>query len=182
MPIVTGALKLEKSFHVTGKALAWLKSYLFEREQRVVVNGQCSAWTPVLSGTPEGLLSPLLFACYVNDLPDAVRSDCLLFADDFKLYTRIDSFDDVRDLQADIDRLCQWSTAWQMNLNPAKCSVLSLTLRKKPIIGTYTIGSERIERVHEMRDLGVIIDEKLTFSAHIDVVMKKAKQGSGSSD
>ena len=99
------ALKLEKSYHVTGKALSWLKSYLLEREQRVVVNGQCSAWTPVPSGTPEGgLLSPLLFACYVNDLPDAVRSDCLLFADDFKLYARIDSFNDVRDLQADVTR------------------------------------------------------------------------------
>ena len=98
----------------------------------------CREW-PVLSvdssavrDARRGLLSPLLFACYVNDLPDAVRSDFLLFADDFKLYTRIDSFDDVRDLQADTDRLCQWSTAWQLKLNPAKCSVLSLTLRKSP--------------------------------------------------
>ena len=174
------AFKMEKSYHVTGKALSWLKSYLSEREQRVVVNGQCSAWAPVSSGAPEGgLLSPLLFACYVNDLPDVVRSDSLLFADDFKLYARIDSLDDVRDLQGDINRLCQWSAAWQLKLNPSKCKALSLTLRTKPIIGAYTIGGEEIERVHEMRDLGVTIDEKLTFGAHVDAALKKANRALG---
>ena len=132
------------------------------------------------SGTPEGgLLSPLLFACYVNDLSDVVRSDCLLFADDFKLYVRIDSFSEVHSLQADIDALCRWSAAWQLSLNPAKCKVLSLTLRTKPIIGAYTMGNEGIERVYEMRDLGVILDEKLTFSAHVDAVMKKANRALG---
>ena len=173
-------LKLERSYHVNGKALAWLKSYLSERAQRVVVNGQCSEWVHVPSGTPEGgLLSPLLFACYVNDLPNVIKSDCLLFADDFKLYARVDSFDDVRNLQADIDRLCQWSTTWQLRLNPAKCKTLSLTLRTKPITGVYTIAGASVERVHEMRDLGVVIDEKLTFGAHVDAVVKKANRALG---
>ena len=107
---------------MTGKALSWIKSYLSEREQRVVVNGQCSAWIPVPSGAPEeGLLSPLLFACFVNDLPSVVRSKCLLFADDFKLYARVDSLNDVRHQQADVDALCQQSAAWLLKLNPAKC-------------------------------------------------------------
>ena len=75
-----------------------------------------------------------------------VRSDSLLFADDFKLYARIDSLDDVRDLQGDINRLCQWSAAWQLKLNPSKCKALSLTLRTKPIIGAYTIGGEEISK------------------------------------
>ena len=83
--------KMEKSFNIHGTALSWLKSYLSGREQRVVVNGQCSSWVPVTSGTPEGgHLSPLLFACFINDLPDAViHSDCVIFADDCKLYRRV---------------------------------------------------------------------------------------------
>ena len=45
--------------------------------------GKCSQWAPVPSGNPEGgLISPLLFACYINDLPDCVQTDCVLFADD----------------------------------------------------------------------------------------------------
>ena len=174
------ALKLEKSYHVTGKALSWLKSYLSEREQRVVVNGRCSAWAPVLSGTPEGgVLSSLLFSCYVNDLPDVIRSKCLLFADDFKLYARVDSLEDVHSLQTDLDRLCQWSAAWQLKLNPSKCKILSLTLRTKPTIGVYTMENEAIERVHVMRDLGVMVDSKLTFSNHVDTMLKKANRALG---
>ena len=47
------------------------------------------------SGTPEGsLLSPLLFARYINDLPDAVSCNCLMFADDVKLYHRIERQED----------------------------------------------------------------------------------------
>ena len=60
-----------------------------------------------------------------------------------------------------------------------KCKVMSLTLRTKPIIGTYMIGIETIEKVHEMRDLGVILDEKLIFSTHVDAVLKKANRALG---
>ena len=41
------------------------------------------------------------------------------------------------------------------------------------------IGSETIENVHEMRDLGVILDEKLTFSTHVDAVLKKGNRALG---
>ena len=47
-------------------------------------------WTNVVSGTPEGsILSPLLFALYVNDLPEKIQTKCLLFADDVNLYHTI---------------------------------------------------------------------------------------------
>ena len=37
-----------------------------------------------------GLLSPLLFACFVNDLPETLYVDTLLFADDVKMYRQVD--------------------------------------------------------------------------------------------
>ena len=89
--------KLKTSFHVADKALAWCESYLTGREQRVIVNGQCSPWVSETSGTPEGSqLSPLLFALFINDLPDAVRADSVMFADDVKLYRPVDKCAECR--------------------------------------------------------------------------------------
>ena len=85
--------KLNNYYHLSGNAFEWCNSYLSEREQRVVVKGKCSQWVPVPSGTPEGgLLSPLLFACFINDLPDCAQTDCLMFADDVKLYIQQSRF------------------------------------------------------------------------------------------
>ena len=62
--------KLEHSFNISGCALQLFASYLENRQQRVVVNGQCSAWCRVASGTPErGVISALLFAMYVHQRP-----------------------------------------------------------------------------------------------------------------
>ena len=172
--------KLKNSFHITDKALSWCESYLAGREQRVIVNGRCSPWTPVTSGTPEGsLLSPLFFALYINDLPGAVHADCVMFADDVKLYRRVDQRSDTAHLQADLDRLHCWSKSWGLTLNPVKCKVLTLSLRRSPVIGTYLIDGTAIERVSVMRDLGVLLDEKLTFGPHIDSIVLKANKSLG---
>ena len=63
--------KLQNSYNISGSALKWFTSYLDNRKQRVVVNGKCSEWCRVTSGTPEGgLISPILFSLFINDLPD----------------------------------------------------------------------------------------------------------------
>ena len=56
--------------------------------QRVVLNGQCSSWVDIRAGVPQGsILGPLLFLIYVNDLPDGLKSECKLFADDTSLFS-----------------------------------------------------------------------------------------------
>ena len=87
----------------------------------MVVQGKCSDWVNVRSGTPEGgLLSPLLFACFVNDLPGAVVTDTLMFADDVKFFRRVDTAADVRSLHAELDKLYEWPNTWKLKLNPGK--------------------------------------------------------------
>ena len=172
--------KLERSFNVSGSAIQWLKSFLTDRKQRVTVNGRCSTWTSVRSGTPEGSqLSPLLFALFVNDLPDKIQTNILLFADDVKLYHKITCPLDSKLLQSDLNWLVTWSKDWNLNLNPSKCHSFRMTLKRNPVLSSYKIHSCDLQHVGKVRDLGVWLDTKLTFSAHIDFIAGKANRALG---
>ena len=88
------------SYGIVGKTLEWIKSFLTSRRQRVVVNGEVSGWSDVTSGVPEGsVLGPILFLCYINDLPPAIQNKVTVFADDTKIYSEVESVEDCRNLQ-----------------------------------------------------------------------------------
>ena len=66
------------------------QSFLTDRQQRVVLNGQHSKWAPVVAGVPQGsMLGPLLFLIYINDLPENLESSAKLFADDTSLFSTV---------------------------------------------------------------------------------------------
>ena len=172
--------KLQNSYNITDSALKWFISYLDNREQRVVVNGKCSEWCRVTSGTPEGgLISPILFSLYINDLSDGMSSRVLMFADDAKLFRKIACQSDAEVLQKDLNQLCKWSKTWMLKLNPSKCKSFRMTLKTKPLVTTYFIGNTTLEEVEHIRDLGVILDSKLTFSSHIENTVKKSNRALG---
>ena len=82
-------LKL-KAYGVEGELLSLLKSYLQNREQRVVLNGQTSEWKKVIYGIPQrSLLGPFLFLIYINDLPDGINLLCKIIADDAFLFAKV---------------------------------------------------------------------------------------------
>ena len=82
--------KLQVRFGISGKFLSILADFLYDRQQRVVVGGSCSALSSVTSGVIQGsVFGPLLFVLFIDDLPDLLSTfgvDCLLFADDSKVY------------------------------------------------------------------------------------------------
>ena len=99
---------------------------------RVCINGQFSNWAPVTSGIPQGsVLGPLLFVIYINDLPDDITSDIFLFADDTKIFNRIDSQEDANNLQANLTKLQDWSNKWLLKFHPGKCKVVDISIRDR---------------------------------------------------
>ena len=97
-----------ESYGITGKFLVWIKSFLSDREQCVVLNGCKFGWQKVLSGVPqESILGPLLFTIYVNDLPQSIASSVFMFADDTKLICPIHITNEHDHLQSDLNHLLQ---------------------------------------------------------------------------
>ena len=108
-------------YGIRGSTHKWISSWLSERSQKVVLDGQASDPVPVLSGVPQGsVLGPVLFLIFINDLPENIRSSVRLFADDCVLYRNIKSPIDCQILQDDLNSLAQWETDWQMKFNVAK--------------------------------------------------------------
>ena len=99
-----------------------IEEFLSNRRQRVVINGTKSEWSNVTSGVPQGsVLGPILFLVFVADITEVVESDMILFADDTKLYRKIESEEDSRILQRDIDNLYLWSKDYLMEFDKDKC-------------------------------------------------------------
>ena len=111
------ALKL-KYYGMEGKILDWINSFLFNRMQRVVLEGSISENVSVKSGVPQGsVLGHVLFLLYINDLPNSFTSKVWLFADDAIVYSEINSILDSQILQQDLDKLTLWEKTWLIEFN-----------------------------------------------------------------
>ena len=130
-----------------------IDSFLCFRQQRVVVNGVKSDWTPVLSGVgcPQGtVLGPLLFSLYINDTSSDLESEIRLFADDCVCYREIKDEEDTIKLQRDIDRLGSWVRKWGMRFQRVKCNMQVTRKQVKKIHASYTLEGTDLENVESI--------------------------------
>ena len=161
---------------IRGQFLNWIRNWLTDRKQRVVLNGDASSWKPVTSGVPQGsVLGPLLFLIFINDIDLAVDiAGGLLskFADDTKFVHRVDTLENRQKMQDGINKLNEWATLWQMTFNLGKCSILHLGHNNPR--HDYTMGGEKLGTVASEKDIGINIHESLKPSLHCAMAAKKA--------
>jgi len=95
---------------IGGEILKWVENWLSERKQRVVLGGEFSEWRDILSGVPQGsVLGSLLLIIYINDIDDQINSRLLKFADDTKIYFKVNSPENIERLREDLCKLVSWS-------------------------------------------------------------------------
>lgn len=131
------------------------------------------------SGVPQGShCGPVLFSLYCNDMIEAISDATVsMFADDSKLIKDIKSEDDVRALQRALNQLERWATRNKLIINVSKTYMMSYNDRG--FNTSYHLNHEKLKRVHQIRDLGVIFDSELTFRHHLEQLSLKVRRMMG---
>ena len=89
-------------FGFSKNVILWFKSYLSHRKFKVNLNKYFSKPEKLLYGVPQGsILGPLLFFLYINDMPQAVKRELLLYADDTCL---IFQHSDINEIEIQVNK------------------------------------------------------------------------------
>ena len=177
--MVEHSILLKKLHHygIRGLPLKWIESYLSCRKQFVSVNGADSELRDIKFGVPQGsILGPLLFIIYINDIPEISHvAKFILYADDANIIITADTIEMINiQLAKLINSLVNWveSNGLALNLKKTKYMIFSRSSNTE-LSSPLVISKTAIERKHEARFLGVIIDESLNWSRHVKTVISK---------
>ena len=175
--------KLKSEYGLDGVLLKFIVNYLEGRKQRVVIGGHQSELRSVNSGVPQGsILGPLLFVLFINDMHKCVSpgTKIALYADDTKIWRKIESPEDHVILQNDINALLRWSILNKMHFHPDKCHVVKVTLKRDKCSNfTYRLGILDLEYVSVEKDLGVRVSSTLSWQKQWDSLLSSARSRLG---
>ena len=172
--------KLEH-YGVRGTPNQWFTSYLTDRKQYVSLNSSNSDHAFIKHGVPQGsVLGPLLFLVYINDLHTCINhSTTRHFADDTNLIHVLNKTfpNSVKKLNQDLRSLNHWLLANKISLNSTKTELI--IFRK---LGTQIpekrikLNGVKLKACSEVKYVGIILDEHLTFEPHRIILHSKLKR------
>jgi Reverse transcriptase (RNA-dependent DNA polymerase) len=188
---------LKKLFGINNVALEWFRSYLANQVQQVDINGNLSEHATLNISVLQGsILGPILFLCYINDLPDSSALNTLLFADDTQGYASGNNLPLLNDqVSVELKKWAGWFQANKMAVGKTKFIIfhnrgkkVDLTSKKllfydnKPGLHHDPKKISEIERArndHDSKDLrayktlGIYFDENFTLNHHIEYLFSK---------
>ena len=181
IPILCKKLQLYKCHKST---LKWFESYLTNRKQIIIVNGENSNNLNTISGVPQGsILGPLLFLIFINDLPMCLKNTVTntdMYADDTTIFDIGTSKDSIQqNLQVALNILQTWCENNGMVLNPSKTKVLLITTSQKRsrLLNSKSLSLKydniTLDITSGDKILGVYINQNLKWDTHVSYLRKK---------
>lgn len=169
-------------YGIRGRANDFLKEYLRSRQQYTVYNNNISSYHNVHCGVPQGsILGPVLFLIYINDIVRVSnRIKYLLFADDTTLYIQGQNLNDIANtLNNELSKVSDWINANKLTINVSKTVYMISTSQNNNLDFRINIDNIVLNQVNDIKFLGVIIDDKLTWKQHLYYLNNKLSQITG---
>lgn len=164
-------------------ALNWMGSYLSNRKQRVFYNGSFSDAKNTYCGVPQGsCLGPLLFSIFINDLPYVVNNaNIVMYADDSTMFSAAHSSAELKkNLSDELLTISKWVQINKLilNIEKTKCIIFSqkYNISRAADLNLFIDGTP-VEQVTDVTLLGVILDNTLSWSKHIDHIVSSMGKG-----
>ena len=174
--------KCKYFFGVAGKVIDWLRSYLTDRQQRVVVGNEISGLQKLTAGCPQGsILGPLLALMYLNDVETVTSSPTLLFADDTAVFFahKQNSLEAALQLQTHLDKIVQFGRTWGIAFNALKTVQQTFSTKRTSEALRLTFDGVLIETKTSHKHLGVTFSSDLRFHTHVNEVICKINRSLG---
>ena len=164
-------------YGIRGPAYALIENYLNSRNQFVTFSITSSSTKPInIVVSQDSIFGPLLFILYINDLPNAINSTPRLFADETYLILRQSSLSSLeKAYQDELIQLKDWCDATKIQINPNKSCTLNLPPKQNTPPLTFQISYDNsfIGNIICCKYFGILIDNKLNFKQHIQLVESK---------
>ena len=168
---------------VLDKELAWFKDYLHDRTQVLDFQGVSSDPEPISIGVPQGSnLGPLLFILHVNDLPNVMNCcSMLMYADDTILFYTASKVNALQErLNEELKVIECWLRQNNLFLNVYKTE--AMVFGTSPCLSnmdsfTISVNGTSIKRVSQLKYLGVVFDERLSWNDYVKFILAKAGKG-----
>ena len=168
-----------KSMRIGGKVGVWLHTFLSNRTQQVSANGAISAPSPVLSGVPQGtVLGPILFIIMISDLDSNLqKAFAALFADDSRISSIVASEEDSQNFQQELNRaIYPWATENKAVFNGDKFEHIHFGNKLDDIPRYQDPNGNHISIKPQIKDLGVLISNDLSWSPQVDKVISDCRK------
>ena len=152
----------------------WLRNFLYNRTQQVVLNSTLSSSIHAFSGVPQGsIIGPLMFIIYFNDITQSTAAlgdsgDIMLFADDAKIFSTVPHY-----LKESLSSLDLWLKSRQLQLASEKCFLLKITKERNIAPRyNYNINNHYFSSEPYAKDLGVYISQDLKWNHHVNYLSR----------
>lgn len=167
------------SYGIRGKEKEWFRSYLSNRKQQVIIDGNgtrtLSEEALIQFGVPQGsILGPILFIIFINDLMSVLRSDpntsMVNYADDTSFILKADILPQIADLvQSILQQANHWFQSNNLCLNVEKtCAIIIKTTHANFQTPSHIqLNDSKLDLQTSGRFLGLTIDENLNWDEHI---------------